>query len=37
VHLGRIKFRNGFGLCLKHRLAVQHDRIRHQKLFTCSL
>ena len=37
VQLRRIKFGDRLGLLFEHRLAVQNDRIRHQKFLTCSL
>ena len=36
VQFGRIEFGDAFGLFFEHRLAVQHDRVGHQKFLTCS-
>ena len=37
VQFGRIEFGHRCGLLFEHRLAVQNDRIRHQKFLTCSM
>ena len=36
VQLGRVEFGDRLGLFFEHGLAVLHDRVNHQKFFTCS-